>query len=313
MALPVHMELDSAQDMFLQENLGPTIAEHASKCSLLFKNHMIASEIVQDLTLLDDQLARFTLWASNMDVFGPPNVSLDYRLRYSPTIVDIIHQLLDVIYHCLTSLNPSNDPPQTPAVKKRRISDAGNVQVTKQFADDSSDSDSDGDQAQKTASLITYTIGGTVTRLFRLSNAIRKSAKASRTRKIAEYTENEEANTAIKELRLYTECYIRFRFPQAQEPLRSALIEANALRLRRLYYQMSHRRRIALTVQRPQKPPKGVQLLLAPITAPTVVPVSSRLPMLKTMDGPSKPTSLPPAPVTYATTARQTAVGAIEQ
>jgi len=209
------------------------------------------------------------------------------------------------------TVNPSDDPPQTPAAKKRRVSDAGNVQVTKQFADDSSDSDSDGDQAQKTASLITYTIGGTVTRLFRLSNAIRKSATASRTRKIAEYTENEEANTAIKELRLYTECYIRFRFPKAQESLRSALIEANALRLRRLYYQMSHRRRIALTVQRPQKLPKGVQLLPAPITAPTVVPASSMLPMLKTMDGPSKPTSFPPAPVTYATTARQTAVGAM--
>ena len=103
MALQAHMELDSAQDMFLQENLGPTIAEHASECSLLFKTYMIASEIVQDPTLLDDQLARFTLWASNMNVFGPPNVSLDYRLRYSPTIVDIIHQLLDVICHCLTS------------------------------------------------------------------------------------------------------------------------------------------------------------------------------------------------------------------
>lgn len=91
------------EDVFLQDNLGPTIAEHALQCSRLFKKYMTASEIAPDPTLLDDQLARFTLWASNMDVFGPPNVSLDYRLRYSPTVVDIIHQLLDVICNSLTS------------------------------------------------------------------------------------------------------------------------------------------------------------------------------------------------------------------
>jgi hypothetical protein len=97
------MEPDSMEDVFLQDDLGPSIAEHASQCSRLFKKYMAMPEIVPDPTLLDDQLARFTLWSSNMDVSGPLNVSLDYRLRYSPTIVDIIHQLLDVICNSLTS------------------------------------------------------------------------------------------------------------------------------------------------------------------------------------------------------------------
>jgi len=56
---------------------------------------------------------------------------------------------------------------------------------------------------KKNVSLITYTIGGTVTRLFRLSNAIRKSAKASRTCKIGGYRDDEEANNAIKETPLH--------------------------------------------------------------------------------------------------------------
>jgi hypothetical protein len=103
MAFPARMELDSMEDVFLQNDVGPTIAEHASQCSNLFKKYMIIPEIGLDPTLMDDQLARFTLWASNMDVFGPLNVSLDYRLRYSPTIVQIIHQLLDVICNSLTS------------------------------------------------------------------------------------------------------------------------------------------------------------------------------------------------------------------
>lgn len=91
------------EDVFLQDDLCPTIAEHATQCNSLFHRHMIAPEIVPDPTVIDDQLARFTLWAANMDVYGPLNVSLDYRLRFSPTIVEIIHQLLDVICDTLTS------------------------------------------------------------------------------------------------------------------------------------------------------------------------------------------------------------------
>ena len=208
-------------------------------------------------------------------------------------------------------VKPIDDPPQTPIMKKRRISGKGNAEVTRRVEDDSSDADSDMDQAQKNVSLITYTIGGTVTRLFRLSNAIRKSAKASRTYKIGGYIHDEEANNAIAELRLYTECYIRFRFPQAPEALRSALVEANALRLRRLYYQRSHRRRVALSVQRPQADLRRVQVPKIPDSASAVRFASSVPPKPRAIDERSKPTGFPPAPITYATTARQTAVGAL--
>lgn len=210
-----------------------------------------------------------------------------------------------------TIVKPIADAPQTPSRKKRRISKTGNVRVAKRVDDYSSDEDSDDDQAQKNFSLITYTIGGTVTRLFRLSNAIRKSAKASRSYKIGQYRDDEEANTAVTELRLYTECYIRFRFPQTPEALRSALVEANAQRLRRLYYQRSHRRRIALSIQRPQADTRGVKLPKIPDISPVVRFASSVLPKSESIDERPKPTSLPPAPLTYATTARQTAVGAL--
>lgn len=89
------------EDIFLQDDLGPTIAEHATNCSSLFHKYMAIPDIVPDPTIMDDQLARFTLWASNMDVYGALNVSLDYRLRFSPLIVDIMHQLLDVICDAL--------------------------------------------------------------------------------------------------------------------------------------------------------------------------------------------------------------------
>ena len=206
-----------------------------------------------------------------------------------------------------TTVKPIDDPPQTPSRKRQRISEHGNSEVTRRADDDASDSDSDVDQAEENISKITDTIGGTVTRLFRLSNAVRKSAKANRARKIERYRDDEEANNAIAELRLYTECYIRFRFPMAPDSLRSALVEANALRLRRLYYQRSHRRRIDLSVQNPQTTPTVVRLPKIKESAPTVRFASSVLPKPATINK----TSGPAGPVTNATTARQTAVGAL--
>lgn len=176
-------------------------------------------------------------------------------------------------------------------------------------ADDySSDSDSDVDPEEGDLLKITETIGGTITRLFRLSNAIRKSAKANRALKIEMYKDDEEANNAVEELRLYTKSYIESRFPEAPKALCSTLIEANAVRLRRLYYQHSHRRRIDLSIQKPN-----------PIPAPvTVAKAAESTPKVRFADNPllkpptvSKVQSPSPAPATNATTARQTAVAAL--
>ncbi|CAH0016629.1 unnamed protein product [Clonostachys rhizophaga] len=313
---------ESMEDVFLQDDLGPTIAEHATQCQSLFHKYMAMPEIVPDPTIIDDQLARFSLWVSNMDVYGPPNVSLDYRLRFSPTAADIIHQLLDIISDTLLSreealeIKPdkipatvkpiSNRPPTSSSRKRQRVLVHTNLEITRRGNDGASDSDSDADPAEGNTVKITETIGGTLTRLVRLSNAVRKSAKANRARKIENYKNDEEANKAIDELRLYTKCYIEFRYPEATEALRSALVEANALRLRRLYYQRSHRRRIDLSIQQPQVTPAAAHL--PKITGNTV------------WFGPNVPPKTPatnkmaaavPAPATNATTARQTAVAAL--
>ncbi|KAI6752490.1 hypothetical protein HG530_013859 [Fusarium avenaceum] len=300
---------ESMEDVFLQQDLGPTIAEHATQCQSLFNKYIVMPEIVPDPTIMDDQLARFSVWASNMDVYGPPNVSLDYRLRFSPTAADIIHQLLDIICDTLLSLKPVDErPPQTSSRKRQRISVHGDSGTTRTADDDASDSESVMDPAEENVVNITEIIGGTLTRLFRLSNAVRKSAKANRARKIEMYTDDEEANKAIEELRLYTKCYIEFRFPEAPETLRSALVEANALRLRRLCYQQSHRRRIDFSIQNPKTTPAVVELPKMTERALTVRFAPSELPKPTTTSNMAAPS---PVPVTNATTARQTAVAAL--
>ncbi|RMJ09226.1 hypothetical protein BHE90_015467 [Fusarium euwallaceae] len=302
-----HAGDDSMEDVFLQDDLRPTIAEHATQCRSLFHKYLVMPEILEDPTIMDDQLARFTLWTSNMDVWGPLNVSLDYRLRFSPIAADIIHQLLDIICDTLLSLKPIDvRPPHITSRKRQRISVQGSSEVTRRSDYDTGDSESDVDPAEENILKVTETIGGTITRLFRLSNAVRRSAKANRARKIESYNDK-DANKAIDELRLYTRCYIEFRFPEAPEALRSALVEANAWRLRRLYYQRSHRRRIDMSIQSPPTTLPVAQLPKMTSSAPAVRFAPSPLPKPETNNAHVHS----PAPVTNATTARQTAVEAL--
>lgn len=145
-----------------------------------------------------------------------------------------------------------------------------------------------------------------MTRLFRLSKAVWDSAKVSRACKIGRYGDDKHANNAIAELRDETDSYIRFLFPQAPEALRSVLIEACAQRLRRLYYQRSHRRRVALSVQRPQADLGSVQLRNIPDSV-SAVGFGSGAPAT---DERPKAATLAPVSTTNATTARQIAVEA---
>lgn len=52
-------------------------------------------------TVVEEQQARFNIWAANIGVFANPEASLDYRLSESPEILRMIGQLLDLIYRNL--------------------------------------------------------------------------------------------------------------------------------------------------------------------------------------------------------------------
>lgn len=55
----------------------------------------ISSPPKASATDVDDQLARFNIWASNIGVFASGHASLDYRLRDSPEAKSLMIQLLE--------------------------------------------------------------------------------------------------------------------------------------------------------------------------------------------------------------------------
>ena len=101
-------------------------------------------------------------------------------------------------------VKPIEEPPQTSSRKKQRISENGRSEVTMRGDSDASDMDSDECRVEENILKITYIIRLTVTRLFRLSSVARKSAKFNRAQMIGRYKDDEDANNAIAELRLYT-------------------------------------------------------------------------------------------------------------
>ncbi|RAK75252.1 uncharacterized protein BO72DRAFT_529568 [Aspergillus fijiensis CBS 313.89] len=67
----------------------------------------------REIMLLQDQLGRFSIWASETGVFAPRRASLDHRLRYVPEIQRLVRGLLetldDHLHHYLTQQNEERD------------------------------------------------------------------------------------------------------------------------------------------------------------------------------------------------------------
>lgn len=78
-----------------------------------------------------------------------------------------------------TTVKSIKEQPKSSSRKRQRISEYNNSGATRRDDDDGeSDLDSYEDQVEVNTSKIADTIGGTISRLIRVSNAARKSAKA---------------------------------------------------------------------------------------------------------------------------------------
>jgi hypothetical protein len=81
------------------EQQQPTIAGGAELCLRSFQQCLQQSASVhpRELSLVEDQLARFSIWTANIGVFAPGRASMDHRLREVPDIQDVVRGLLDAL------------------------------------------------------------------------------------------------------------------------------------------------------------------------------------------------------------------------
>jgi len=76
-----------------------TIAGGAELCLRSFQQCLQQSASVhpRELSLVEDQLARFSIWTASIGVFAPGRASMDHRLREVPDIQDVVRGLLDAL------------------------------------------------------------------------------------------------------------------------------------------------------------------------------------------------------------------------
>ncbi|KAK7932571.1 hypothetical protein PG985_003283 [Apiospora marii] len=79
------------------------VATKAQACITSFDQclHQAALVHVRERSLVEDQLARFSIWTGTMRVLEPGRQSLDHRLRMAPEVQDTCATLLEVIFRRL--------------------------------------------------------------------------------------------------------------------------------------------------------------------------------------------------------------------
>lgn len=93
-----------------------TLASKAQECVASFQQCLNKAACVhpRELSLVEDQLARFSVWAGNMRVFGSIRQSLDHRLREAQEVRDTFDALLEAIKYrienCMSYLYVSQQP-----------------------------------------------------------------------------------------------------------------------------------------------------------------------------------------------------------
>ncbi|KAF4614364.1 hypothetical protein G7Y89_g15373 [Cudoniella acicularis] len=139
-----------------------------------------------------DQLTRFNVWANNIGVFAHGHASLDYRLRDAPDILDLMMQQVGVLRANLEALSQPAEL-HTELSEIENTTDSQGVSVG--TCPDSPPSDvsslisgSDSGLPDFDSSLV---VEETITRLYRLAAAIRKSGSHYRDLRAEKYIEVE--------------------------------------------------------------------------------------------------------------------------
>ncbi|KAI1757960.1 hypothetical protein F4782DRAFT_536659 [Xylaria castorea] len=193
----------------------PTVAECADLCLESFKQCLNQAAAIhsRELSLVEDQLARFSLWSSNIKVFSSGRGSLDYRIREAPDVRDAISAVLEALdyhiqgcLHILNSLGPTNH--RSLATIDNRLSEA------------------------------LRGIANEISLLHKFLNTIRRASKETQGHGAVEAfkIEDDEGNDAEPFLLTLFTNHIRDRFPDASDIIRHRLASTMIQRRKRILY-----------------------------------------------------------------------------
>ncbi|RKL43636.1 hypothetical protein BFJ70_g3949 [Fusarium oxysporum] len=200
-----------------------TVAECAQKCFKSFQ-HCLNSASRSDklstprsqlsLVRVEDQLARFQLWTTNIRVFSTGRDSLDYRLRDVPDVQTPVIGLLQALEFrvktCSRILDSILQAPEAISIE---------------------------DGVGKFVNSLDG-LSSEITLLHKITNTIRRASKDTQNSRAAEgfKIRDDEGNDAGPFLQEIFSNYIHDRFPGTSEEIRKRLASSMVLRRKRLLY-----------------------------------------------------------------------------
>jgi hypothetical protein len=198
---------------------------------LELKSPGLGDEIIQQ------QLARFNYWASNIGVFASRGASLDTRLNHknSANYRILLLQLLDILE------------------KNLHAAAVGHVAGT----------DSDNPEIETSHKDTVQAVGDIISGLNRLSATIRKASARNRNSKAANFVERDDEGNDVNMVYLENVTQtIQQNYPDASSTLCRRLGESISLRRKRVLYSRRHQAKLItrpqITVPNPQILPRDI-------------------------------------------------------
>ncbi|CAF3570952.1 unnamed protein product [Fusarium graminearum] len=187
----------------------------------------LTSRLSPSLVRVEDQLARFSLWAANLNVFSASKASLDNRLREAPDVKDAIVALLETLNYRIKSCT--------------RLINSTLCELTEQQLADSLQEFND----------TLDNLRDEITLLHKISNTIRRASKETQNAKAVNFFKirDDEGNDAEPFLRQLFMNYIRDRFSGTSEDIRIRLASTMILRRKQILYRRERYERAPIRLQ----------------------------------------------------------------
>ncbi|CZR48813.1 uncharacterized protein FPRO_03866 [Fusarium proliferatum ET1] len=194
---------------------GPKISDCANECFESFQKCLSSAASIhpREVSIVEDQLARFSTWANGIGVFTQGSAAMDHRLRYASDVVGIVTGLLETLnYRCQICLQ---------ALGSILESGEKNVRATANAAFQQSMLD----------------IAAEISRLNKISNTIRRASKHAQTLRAGDFTIKDDEGNDVEPLLLsHFTHLIADRFPNLSANIQNRLACSMILRRKRILY-----------------------------------------------------------------------------
>ncbi|KAM0259352.1 hypothetical protein ACHAQJ_003384 [Trichoderma viride] len=163
--------------------------------------------------MVEDQVARFSTWASGIGVFGSGRTSMDHRLRYAPEVQSITIGLLESLNYRIRKFSEALERhAKGPETHLSSVLDEGVWQLL-------------GDIATE------------ISHLNKISNIIRRASQETHNLQAKDFQIKDEEGNDVESLLLdHYKHYISNRFPTASVTIQKRLASAMILRRKRILY-----------------------------------------------------------------------------